>query len=146
MAFQVGPFQLAYQQVQQAVTQIHAGRRKRRRRYIVEIDGKEFEFESVQQAVALLDRARETARVAAEAQAEEVLAKVTPKATRVGKAKTIVLKPPVIEGPPELSAEIKRAQEAIAQTYADAAMAAELRLLMLLKQIQDDEETLLLLM
>lgn len=146
MAFQVGPFQLAYQQVQQAVTQIHAGRRKRRRRYIVEIDGKEFEFENVQQAVALLDRARETAQQAAEAQAEEVLAKVTPKATRIGKAKTIVLKPPVIEGPPELSAEIRRAKESIAQTYADAAMAAELRLLMLLKQIQDDEETLLLLM
>jgi hypothetical protein len=128
------------------VTTRHAGRKRRKRRYIVEVDGQEFEVENQQQAVAVLDRAREAAQQAAEAQAEEVLAKVTPRATRVGRANTIVLKPPVIDGPAELSAEMARAREAIAKTYADAALAAELRLLLLLQQMQEDEETILLLM
>ena len=123
----------------------HAGR-KRRRKYIVEVDGQEFEVESQQQAVAILDRARETAKQSAEQMAEEVLAKVSPKTVRVGKAKTIVLKPPVIEGSPELSAEIKRTREAVAKIYAEAEQVAELRLLLLLKEMQDEEEAILLLM
>lgn len=38
-----------------------AGRKRRRRRLVVEIDGQDFEVESVDQAVALLERAKEVA-------------------------------------------------------------------------------------
>ena len=125
---------------------VPAGRKTRRRKYVVEIDGQDFEVESEQQAYALLDRAKALAKKAAEAKAAEVIAKVTPRAIRTRKSNRITLKPPVIEGPGELSAEILKARAEIKQIYADAAIVAELQLLLMLQQLNDDEEALLLLM
>ena len=143
--FQVGPFQLAYQQ-SAVVASTGAGRRKRRRKYVVEIDGEEFIVDSEQQAMALLDRAKALAQQAARAKADEVVEKVMPRAMRIGKTRKIILKPPTISGSSALSEEIRQEQAAIRQIYLDAAVAAELRLLLLLQQMQDDEETIILLM
>ena len=143
--FQVGPFQINYQQEEAAVS-TGAGRRRRRRRYIVEVDGKEFEVESAQQALAILDRAREDARAAAAIAATEALNKIAPKALRVGKTRKLLLKAPEIIGSVELHADIKRANDAIRQIYLQAAMDAELQLLMLLQQQREEEETIIMLM
>jgi hypothetical protein len=56
-------------------TQKPAGRKRRRRRLLVEIDGQDFEVESVDEAVVLLDRAKEVA-VAQIAQASAATVRV----------------------------------------------------------------------
>ena len=123
-----------------------AGRSRRRRKYVVEIDGQEFVVDDEQQAQALLDRAKDLARKAAEAQAAEVVKKVSPRALRTGKTKRITLKAPAIAGPKELDPEIAKARAEIKQIYLDAAIVAELQLLLMLQQLNDDEEAILLLM
>ena len=125
---------------------VPAGRKTRRRKYVVEIDGQDFEVESEQQAYALLDRAKTLAKKAAEAKASEVIEKVKPRAIRTRKAGRITLKAPDIGGPQELSAELQKAQAEIRQIYLDAAIVAELQLLLMLQQLNDDEEAILLLM
>lgn len=143
--FQVGAFQPlpAFQQVA-AITQAHAGRR--RRRYVVEIDGQDFVVEGREQAVALLDRARETAVKAAELAAEALIEEALPRAVKVGKADRVKLKAPTISGPVDLLADIKRADTAIRKIYEDASLNAELRLLMLLRDMRDEEEAITLLL
>ena len=137
-------FETGVAEVESRVTP--AGKKLRRRKYVVEIDGQDFEVESEQQAYALLDRAKTLAKKAAEAKASEVIEKVKPRAIRTRKAGRITLKAPDIGGPQELSAEILKAQAEIRQIYLDAAIVAELQLLLMLQQINDDEEALLLLM
>ncbi len=143
MAFQPIAFQPAFQQVAAAST--GAGRpSRRRRRYVVEIDGQMFEAQSVEHAQAILDRARELAQTAA----EEVAAEVVPvKAVRKVGKKPIALPTPTISSPdPELADAVRAARVAINETYRRAALEAELAYWMARQADEDEEEALLLLM
>lgn len=126
------------------VAQTPAGRAKKRRKYVVEVDGQEFTVESAQQAQALLDRATSLAHKAAEATATKLVEDATPKAIRLGKVKPVTLKPPVLTGPDEFSTELTLARERIKRIYLDAAIVAELRILMAFEAERDDEEAILL--
>lgn len=125
-------------QPEEETQQTPAGRKKRR--YIVEIDGREFTLDSLQAAQDLLDRAAQLARVEADRKAEIAVSDAMPQARRIGKAETIRLELPTLKGPKELSDSLN----AIRQIYQDAAQAAELRILLELDAERDDEEALLL--
>ena len=115
-----------------------AGRgRRTRRRYVVEIDGQEFVTDSIEQAQAHLDRAKALAVRQAQERASEVVERAIAKARSIGPA---AVKPPVIKAPKELQTQV----EAIQQLYRDAALAAEIQVLMALQAEMDDEETILL--
>ena len=118
-----------------------AGRR-RRRRYAIEIDGRQFVTESLAEAEALLRQAQSLAPKAAERQAERIVKR----AVRTGEARTVALPVPTISAPPELEDAARQAREQIAAAYRDAALVAEIQLLLQLQQELDDEEALLLLM
>jgi hypothetical protein len=126
--------------------QTPAGRKKPGRKYIVEIDGREFVVDSLAEAMSLLGKAEAIALKHAEREAELKVQASLPKALRLGKADPVQISAPEMKGSPELSAELKRAQDRIRKTYRDAALAAELRILMALDQERDDEDTILLLM
>lgn len=139
--FQVGPFQPAYQQGAAATG--GGLNRRRRRRYYVEIDGQQFEVQGLEHARALLDRAKETARSHAQA-----LAQTAVQTARKSGSKPVALPTPTIRSPdPELKPLIHQARLDMNALYRQAAIDAELSLL-LMRQMQDDddEETLLLLM
>lgn len=120
--------------------------RSRRRKYIVEVDGQEFVFDDPNQALALLNKAEKLASVQAERQAAQAESAALPKAIRLGKADPVTLKQPAISGSDSLSDAVTASRERIRKVYEDAALAAELRLLMALQAEQDDEEALLWLM
>lgn len=142
----IGGFQpLAFQpNFQQAAASTGAGRPKRRRRYVVEIDGQLFDVQSAEHARALLDRARELAV----SQAEKVAATVVPqKAQRKTGTKPVALPTPRISSPdPELADVISQARTAINEIYRKAAIEAELAYLLARQMEEDEEEALLLLL
>lgn len=118
-----------------------AGRPSRRRRYVVEIDGEDFEVESVEHARALLDQARELAAQ----QAAEVAAREVPKraqaARRVGRTKPVPLATPTIRSPdPELAEAISAARRAINEIYRQASIDAELALRLRQRMADEDED------
>lgn len=147
MAFQVGAFQPAFQQIATSTGQTPAGRpsRAKRKRYFVEIDGETFEVRSPEHAQALLERAREVAQ----AHATEVAQQVVPQKRKTG-SKPVPLPTPAISSPdPELQPLITQARKAINEIYRQAAIDAELAFLMALKrqrELDDDDEEFLLLM
>ena len=117
-----------------------AGRAKRRsRKYVVEIDGQEFVTESLDEARALLAKAKALATRHAEQVAAEVVEKAIAKARKVGTVDARVQQP-VIIAPIELQAEA----EVIRGIYRDAAINAELQAMMAIQAERDDEEVLLL--
>lgn len=149
--FQVGPFQLAFQQAAGA-TSVGAGRPSkgtaRRKRYYVDIDGETFEVSSPEHARALLERAAEMAQQVAAEVAAEVVPQRRKSATST---KPVALPTPRISSPdPELADAIRQARIAINEIYRKAAINAELALLMALQrqreQDDDDDEAILLLM
>src|SRR5688572_13670465 len=113
--------------------QTPAGRKKPSRKYVIEIDGQEFIVDSAQQAQALLDRATALAKRAAEASAEKIVTDATPKAIRLGKVKPVTLKAPKLDGPDEFVEKLRAARTEIRRIYLDAAVIAELRILMALE-------------
>lgn len=125
-----------------------AGRAKRKRetKYVVEIDGRQFFVDTLEQARELLAKAEQLALREAERQAELQVQKATPKAIREGKVEAVEFQEPKIDGSIEFQKELKAAQDKIRQTYREAAMQAELRILMALDAERDDEETIILLM
>ncbi len=118
-------------------TETPAGRR--RKRYYVEIDGQEFQVANPTEALALLDRAKALAQRVAPQTAEQVVAKA------IRKAQAPAVKTPEIKASPELAEVVAKPRQDIERIYRDAALAAEIRLLMELRAEQDDEEALLLL-
>ena len=110
-----------------------------RKRYYVEIDGQEFPVANPTEALALLDRAKALAQRVAPETAEKVVAKA------IRKAQAPKVKTPAIKASPEIAKDVEPAKQDIERIYRDAAMAAEIRLLMELRAEQDDEEALLLL-
>lgn len=123
-----------------------AGSSRRRRRYVVTIDGQDFIVESEAHARALLDRAAELAEKAAAEVAEQAAERALPKARRIGRAPQIKVEAPTIQAPPELRDLAREAQARIERVYASAARDAEIALLLKWQQELEDEETLLLLM
>jgi hypothetical protein len=135
--------------VSPATEQTPAGRggtRKAKRKYLVEIDGQEFAFDDINQALNLLQKAEALARQTAETQAEQTIQVALPKAIRLGKAEQVQVKVPEIHGSDELSKHLRESRDRIRQVYRDAALAAELRILMALEAEKDDEDAILLLM
>jgi hypothetical protein len=121
----------------------HAGRKTRRKRYYVEIDGQSFPVESIQQAQALLDRAKALARNHAQRIASEII----PSVNRAG-TKPIALPTPTIRSPdPELREAIRATHEVINEVYRTVALDTELALLLARSiEEQDEEDALLLLL
>lgn len=115
-----------------------AGRPRRKRRYIVEIDGQEFEAESPAHAQAILERARELADKAAQSQADAVVARVTRKVRSLGKVRPVALKAPEIRTDAPIDLEPILAD--LRAIYAQAAREAEIRLMMERQAAMDDEE------
>jgi len=143
MAFQPIAFQPAFQQVVAVSTGAGRSNRKRRR-YVVEIDGQIFEVQSVEHAQAILERARELAtRTAQEIAAEVVPAKVVRK---VGKRPVSLPTPKISSPDPELAAAISDTRRAINEIYKQAALQAELAYWLARQRDEDEEEALLLLM
>jgi lipopolysaccharide biosynthesis regulator YciM len=137
--FQVGPFQPlpAYQQelgiVADAV--LLGGKAKRKRRYTIVIDEQEFEVESYEKAVELLDRAKDAAPELAKATAKRIEKRVR----RKGKAPA-TLDTPTISTPDTALAElVANYREQIRGIYIDAAQNAEIRAL-LRKKFDDEDE------
>ncbi len=123
-----------------------AGRKRKHSKVLVEIDGREFWVDSLSEAIALLAKAEKLALVQAERQIEQKVQEALPKAILVGKAEPVRFKEPWFAGSPELRDELNRAQVKIRKIYKDAAIAAELRILMALEEEQSDEEVVILLM
>lgn len=142
--FQVGPFQLAFQQAVAAQGPTAAGR-SRKRRYYVEIDGQQFPVESAEEARQLLQQAR----AIAERQAEQKGEKATRQLRRKKVVPKVRIEPPNITASPEIRADLVPVIDDIKRLYVKAAELAELRLLMLRRireEDDDDEDDLLLLL
>jgi len=131
-AFQATGF--AYQQ---AIASTGAGKKRRKRRYYVEVDGQRFEVASESDAIQILRKASALAERAAEetvkVQAQKPAAKVAP----------VEVKPPVIRT--DAPIDIRPYQLAIEQAYRNAAVAEELRRLLAAQQEEDEIAAYLLL-
>jgi hypothetical protein len=114
----------------------------RRKRYFVEIDDQTFQVSSPEHARALLDRAREVAQSYAEELAQKAIV-----APRKYNAKPIKLATPTISSPnPELREIIQSARKSINAVYRNAAIDAELSLLLRRKIAEEEEEEAILLL
>lgn len=124
--------------------QVPAGRKRRERKYIIEIDGREFVADSAQEAINLLDKAQAIAQRIADQQVAQAVEKGLPTAIRLGAVPRVTPKPLQITGSLPIYKELQAAKERINRIYRDAAIAAELRLLMALEAERDEEEAILL--
>ena len=134
----------AFQQELGTVYPPPAGR-KRRRKLEVEIDGQVFEVESLDHAQALLDRAKAIALSKAaeivEPIVEKRMASMPPKGRPIR-----VPAPQISTHSDELVSMVVRFRHEIAKIYRQAALDAEIRLRLQLQEIDDDDETILLLL
>jgi hypothetical protein len=124
----------------EAPTVTPAGRKKRR--YVVEIDGQQFQVDSPSHAVALLERAKELARV----HAEELAAKAVPTSRKVGKRPVAIPTPRITSPDPELRHVVREARKSFNDLYRETAIEVELAYLMARKLADEDEEEALLLL
>jgi hypothetical protein len=104
-----------------------AGKPKRRRRYVVEIDGRDFEVSGPDEAVALLGRAKE---VAAQ-QIEKALAAPT----RISRG---IPRPRIATAAPELKQVVAQARREITSLYDQATR--DLEIAALLRKADEEEE------
>lgn len=117
-----------------------AGRKKRR--FIVEIDGQSFEVRDASHATALLERAREVAR----SHAQEIATEAVQSTRKVGR-KPVVLPTPRINSPdPELKEIVREARKSFNELYRSTAIDAELALLLARRLAEEDEEEAILLL
>lgn len=149
--WQVGPFQngvtFAFQQeTGQQPYPPPAGRARgaRRKRYLVEIDGRDFEVETVADALSLLERARDLAQQAAVKAAQAVLRRKV----RSQRKPEVRLRKPEIRTDAPIAAQVTELRQEIAAIYDNAARDAELAYLFmkLLKEEQDEEDALIMLL
>jgi hypothetical protein len=114
--------------------------RSKRLKY-VEIDGQQFIVNNENEAVELLSHAR----ALAERQTEDRVERVTKALSRKTKVPKVNIDPPQISVSPDIAAVTAPLIADIERLYRNAATTAELRLL-LAKQMEDDEDDLLLLL
>jgi hypothetical protein len=117
-----------------------AGSSRRKLKY-VEIDGQQFIVNSENEAVEILRHAR----ALAERQTEERVERVTTALARKTKVPKVNIDPPQISVSTDIAAVTAPLIADIERLYRNAATTAELRLL-LAKQMEDDEDDLLLLL
>jgi len=120
-----------------------AGRSRRRRRYVIRIEGRVFTAESEAEALAILKQAEALAEIAATRKAEEIVERALPKAMSLGAVKPINIKTPGVEASPELEAQAIETMVAISRAYENASMLAEMRLLLALAEEEEEELWLL---
>jgi hypothetical protein len=127
--------------------QTPAGKSRRHRRYVVEIDGQQFAVDSASQAVELLQRARAIAERQAEQQAEQKSQQAAKALTKKARVPRVRIAAPAIHVSPDIQADAAPLIADIERLYRQAEETAELRLL-LLKQMadEDDEDDVLLLL
>lgn len=123
-------------------TQTPAGssRTRRKRRYQVEIDGQVFEARDQDHALEILAHARALAERAAQAKADDIVRRATPRVVEARVVKPVALKTPALRAPDELTQAAQETRIAIERAYQSASIAAELRLLLALAQEQEDDE------
>lgn len=109
-----------------------AGSRKRRRRFIVEIDGQDFEVSSEDEAVALLASAREIL--------VEEIEKARAAPIRIARG---IQRPRIETASPELKPAVAQARRAINALYDEAIRDLEIQALMAQSFEEDEEETLI---
>lgn len=134
-------------------------KKRRKERFFVDIDGQSFPVDSAQDALNVLEQARALAERQAEEKARQAEKKVRRKVAKAERAEGNAAVPALrVEAPRiEVSPEIARAAapliEDIGRMYRQAAMVAEMRLLLQkqreaeekARQAQDDEDLFLLL-
>lgn len=108
-----------------------AGRKTRKHRYFVEIDGQIFHAEDVQHAQAILDHAADLAHAAATKQADAIAGKIK-RARRIGIATPKI----TTDAPINLQPYRQRIREA----YKNAAIEAEMRMHLALAALREDDE------
>lgn len=113
-------------------TQKPAGRSKRRRKLLVQIDGRDFEVSSAHEAVELLTQAKALV-VAQVERAREAPTRINPGLKR----------PRISTRAPELKQVVAEAREQIVDLYDDFRRELEIRALMSKAQEDDEEETLI---
>src|SRR5688572_30114513 len=119
-----------------------AGRPKRKKRYLVSIDGQDFEVDSPAEAVQRLEQALALAQEVVAPQAVER----SVKRIRRGK-KAAVPALPVLTSSPEIASTVDEYRVRIEAIYRQIAIDAELRELMRLKMLDiDDEEAIFVLL
>jgi hypothetical protein len=119
--------------------------KRKRRRYLVEIDGREFEVESIEQARAILDRAKELARQVAEEKAERIVVERIDSKPPRGKPIHIPV-PQITTEDVELQPVVQQARKALIKIYRDAMIEAELRLRLAREQLEEDDEDIVMLL
>jgi len=115
------------------------GSRRRRRRYYVEIDGQQFLVDTPDEAAMLLQQAAALATKAAQVAADAIVTARTPRARRLGKVAPVRLVPRIKTDAPE-TAKLVAARSAIASIYDEAAMRAEMQLMLERQAALDDEQ------
>ena len=122
-----------------------AGRPSRRPR-VVEIDGEDFVVNSEEEAIALLDQARDQAKQLAETAIKRAAAAERRPARKVIQDARRLLAAPEITAPDDLQPLVQQAQADIAATYASALASVEIAALLARRQREeeDDEDVLLL--
>jgi hypothetical protein len=116
-------------------TQKPAGRLKPRRKLLVEIDGRDFEVSSPEEAISLLERAKTLA--------QEAIEKTFSVPTRV---KPGIDRPRIRTREPELRPIVQKARDEITQIYDSAIRDFEIRALMAKAEEEEEEALIRLLM
>lgn len=126
-----------------------AGRSKRKRqRYEVEIDGEVFTADSVDQALEILDQAKQQAKAVADLAVERAAKAKKRRPQNILRDAEKALQLPEIKAPPELQSAADAAMADIQALYEQAAQAIEIEAAMRRREAEieaDDEDILLLL-
>ena len=116
-------------------TQKPAGRAKRRRRLLVEIDGQDFEVSSADEARVLLAKAKQVA--------EKAIEKARQAPVRVDRG---IQRPRIATAAPELTQVVAEARREIVSLYDEFSRDMEITALMRRAEEQEEEELIRLLM
>jgi hypothetical protein len=114
-----------------------AGKKKPKKRYTIVIDGNEFEVDSYEQAVSLLEQAHD----AAQPHAEQTARRAEKRIRRKGKNVAITLETPTLSTPDlALQELVATYREKLRRIYEQAAQSSELRELLRRKFAEEDED------
>ncbi len=116
------------------LTQVAAGKRKRRRRYFVEIDGQEFDVSGAEEAQELLDKAKSLAVQVVEQHRNSITVKPGVKV------------PQIRASHPELVPVVQKARNEIKDLYAELKRDLEIRFLIAKADEEEEEAIIRLLM
>ncbi len=122
---------------------------RKRRKYLIEIDGEQFVVNSEYEAQALIEQVNALAKQEAQAVAKTALNKARKVKRKTGVMPTLEIAVPeirVLEGDDDLSALIAAGQQALDEIYLRAAQAAEIAWLAHRAAYEQDEEDVVILL